>query len=178
MAQLIDIAGEGLPSYLWAQSSQAGETVWDVGCQRARRETGGFSYRNASILECDGQIAAFLLGNPVVVESGPASLDGTPPLFVPLRQLEEMADGTWYINSLATYPQYRGRKFGSHLLRVAEEIAVDSGLRATSLIVADANEGARRLYERSGYSEKAALPMVKEQWINASKNWILMIKAF
>ena len=52
----------------------------------------------------------------------------------------------------------------------------DLGLRGTSLIVSDANRGARRLYERLGYEEVASRPMVKEQWRSDGENWVLMIR--
>ena len=38
LAQLIDLAGEGMPGHLWAEMAQAGETALDVGTQRAARE--------------------------------------------------------------------------------------------------------------------------------------------
>ncbi len=36
LAQLIDMAGEGLPHYLWARMAGPGETAWDVGRRRCR----------------------------------------------------------------------------------------------------------------------------------------------
>ena len=42
--------------------------------------------------------------------------------------------------------------------------------------MSDANEGARRLYNRLGYEEVARRPMLKEQWENRGNNWVLMIK--
>jgi hypothetical protein len=45
-----------------------------------------------------------------------------------------------------------------------------------SVIVSDANVGARRLYERSGYREIARRPMVKEGWDNAGREWVLLVK--
>ena len=47
-----------------------------------------------------------------------------------------------------------------------------------SLVVSDANAGARRLYERHGYSEKAMRPIVKEDWEHAGHNWVLLVKDF
>ena len=43
LAELINYAGEGLPIYLWERMAESGETVWDVGRRRARREEGAFS---------------------------------------------------------------------------------------------------------------------------------------
>ena len=46
-----------------------------------------------------------------------------------------------------------------------------------SVIVSDANSGARRLYERCGYSEIATRAMVKNGWENKGQNWVLLTKA-
>ncbi len=47
-----------------------------------------------------------------------------------------------------------------------------------SVIVADHNEGARRLYERHGYEEAAKRAMVKNGWSVESENWLLMTNSF
>ena len=49
--------------------------------------------------------------------------------------------------------------------------------RACGLFSAfDANHGARRLYERCGYSRTAERPTVKEGWDNPGTNWVLVVK--
>jgi ribosomal protein S18 acetylase RimI-like enzyme len=58
----------------------------------------------------------------------------------------------------------------------ADEHAHQLGLRSVSLIVSDANQDARRLYEHLGYREVASRAMVKERWQNDGKKWVLMIK--
>ena len=55
------------------------------------------------------------------------------------------------------------------LLGIAQRIASDSGLRSMSVIVADTNSGARRLYKRQGYRETASAPCVKEGWDTATE---------
>lgn len=57
----------------------------------------------------------------------------------------------------------------------AEQRASALGLRGISLIVSDINRGAQRLYERLGYEEVARRPIVKEQWQNDGREWVLMI---
>jgi ribosomal protein S18 acetylase RimI-like enzyme len=59
---------------------------------------------------------------------------------------------------------------------VAERIAIDAGCSGLSIIVSDANAGARRLYERAGYAEVAERPMVKDGWTNPGQNWVLLVK--
>jgi ribosomal protein S18 acetylase RimI-like enzyme len=46
-----------------------------------------------------------------------------------------------------------------------------------SVIVSNANHGARRLYERTGYSEIARRPMVKDDWVNEGTEWVLLTKS-
>ncbi|MEX0731757.1 MAG: GNAT family N-acetyltransferase [Aquisalimonadaceae bacterium] len=176
LAELVNMAGEGLPLYLWTGMAGAGKSPWDVGLDRARRETGAFSYRNAIAREEGGEIAACLIGYPLEDDPPPIDYSEIPPMFVPMQQLEDMAPGTWYLNVLATYPDYRGKGFGRELMAVAEAIASDLGKRGLSIIVADANTGARRLYEEQGYSERARRPIVKEAWQTRGSSWVLLVK--
>jgi len=177
LAELVNFAGDGLPLYLWTRMAVPGQSPWEVGRQRARRRRGGFSFRNAVVREDDGRAVAALLGYPLADRPDPTVYDELPPMFVPLQELEDFAAGTWYINVLASYPDYRGRGFGSALLGIADKLARSSGRNGLSLIVSDANAGARRLYERHGFREKAARRMVRESWENPGRNWILMNRA-
>lgn len=177
MAELVNIAGEGLPLYLWTKMAVQGLSPWDVGRERARRESGGFSYRNSIVREESGRVVASLIGYPV--NDAPASTDYSemPSMFVPLQQLEDMVPGTWYVNVLATYPESRGRGIGSELLSIAEGIATRLSKCSLSIIVADTNTGARRLYERHGYSEVTRRAIVKDDWVHPGTNWILLLKS-
>ena len=49
LAHLINLAGEGIPHYLWSDMAEEGEDPMAVGARRAAREEGGFSYRNARV---------------------------------------------------------------------------------------------------------------------------------
>lgn len=177
LAELVNMAGEGLPLYLWAKMAQEGEDPWAVGQARARREEGSFSYRNASIIELDGAVAAALIGYPLADEPEAIDEANMPAMFVPLQQLENLAPGTWYVNVLASYPRFRKMGFGTDLLKHAETLAAMAGAkRGMSVIVADNNIGARRLYERMGYRQAADRPMVKESWQSPGSAWVLLVK--
>lgn len=175
LTELVNHAGEGLPLYLWGKLAEAGETAWDAGRRRAARESGSFSYRNATIIVHAGVAAGSLVGYviPEKVESVPADM---PAMFVPLQELENLAPGTWYVNVLAVLPPYRGRGLGSEMLRLADTTGDKSRCQGMSVIVSDTNRGARRLYERMGYAETARRPMVKEGWINDGTEWVLLTK--
>ena len=176
LTELVNFAGEGLPLYLWDKMKQPGETAWDVGRSRAARDEGSFSYRNAVIAEIDGKCAACLIGYPQPDSPEEIDYEKMPPMFAPLQELENLAPCTWYVNVLAVYPEYRGLGLGTKLLRIAEELASQNGKSGMSVIVSDANPGARRLYERCGYEVNGMRPMVKEDWENEGRDWVLLAK--
>ena len=97
MVELVNFAGEGMPVYLWTKIAASGESAWDIGQQRARRESGGFSYRNTVLREQDGEVVAALIGYPLADDPEPVNYAELPAMFVPLQQLEDMAPGTWYV---------------------------------------------------------------------------------
>jgi len=177
LAELVNYAGEGMPLHLWTGMAEEGQSGWDVGVARARRETGGFSYRNAIMIEADGAPAGCLIGYAIPEKVEPIPSD-FPPLVRPLQELENLAPGTWYVNVLAVRPQHRGQGLGGKLLELAERIGRAAGARGMSVIVADRNEGARRLYEQHKYKEAAKRAMVKNGWSVESDNWLLMTNSF
>lgn len=177
LAELVNYAGEGLPLYLWEQLAADGQSGWDVGKQRAGRETGSFSYRNATVIQVNSTAAGTLIGYEIAEEPAPVPPD-MPPMFVPLQELENLAPSTWYVNVLAVLPQFRGMGLGSRLLALADETGARLEKSGMSVIVADNNTGARRLYERFGYAETALRSIVKEGWPTEGCEWVLLTKEF
>jgi len=174
LAELVNFAGEGLPLHLWRTLAGPDGDPWAVGAARqaAQAEKG-----NVVVVVEGPSVVAAMTGYPLGRELQDIPLgDELPPLVRPIIELERMVPGTWYLNVLATYPRARGRGLGSRLVEVAEACAAAEGLGGVSIIVADGNVGARRLYERLGYREIARAPMVKEDWDNPSEEWILLLK--
>lgn len=177
LADSMNEAGDGLPFYLWRKIADSEEAAWDIGMARARRGEGGFSYRNAIIIERDGEASGCLIGYELADQPG-AIPDDITAMFRPLLELEILAAGTWYVNAVAVVQHHRKTGLGGRLLDLAERMARALGKRGVSLIVSDANTGAMRLYRRLGYREAARRPMVKEGWTHSGKDWVLMIKSF
>ena len=175
LADLVEFASEGLALQVWSKIAGPGGDAWAIGRERARRETGSFSYRNAVLAEAGGGVAAGLIGYPLP-EQPVAIAPEMPLMFVPLQELENLGAGSWYVNVLAAYPEQRGRGLGTALLTLAERIAAAQGKSRLSIIVSDANTGARRLYERCGYRQAGQRAMRKEGWINPGTNWLLLLK--
>jgi ribosomal protein S18 acetylase RimI-like enzyme len=176
LVRFINMAADDLPLHFWKKSAAPGVDPMAHGAERAARETGSFSYRNAWLAEIGGEVAACLLGYPAATEPQPIAPD-IQPLFVPLIELENLAPGSWYLNVLATYPAFRGQGLGSALLAHAEGVARTAGHRSISLIAEDTHHDALRLYTAKGFREVARRPVVKEDWQVDASEWILFTKA-
>lgn len=62
------------------------------------------------------------------------------------------SDGTGYLYAFRVRPEWRNRGIGTRLIVEAENALLSIGFRRTLIAVARDNPGARRLYERMGYS--------------------------
>lgn len=176
LAILVDIAGEGMPSYMWSRMREPGQSAFEVCRARASREEGAFSWRNAQVAEIDGEVAACLVDYRLDDPYDTGDLSKLPDLVRPLIALEAKAPGSWYINVLATFPEFRGRGIGARLLALAEERGRAQGARSASIIVASENTGAVRLYARTGYAEVARAPVVEFPGCAHGGDWVLMVK--
>jgi ribosomal protein S18 acetylase RimI-like enzyme len=175
LAEFVELASEGLATYLWSRLGGPGRDPWSVGRERVCGEAGGLSYRNAIVTELAARPVAGLISYPLADKPEPIT-DKLAGMLVPLQELMNLALGTWYVHVLAAYPEYRGKGQGSALLALADRLAEAGGKRGLSLIVSDTNTGARRLYESFGYQEAGQRKMVKEQWQHPGVNWVLLRK--
>jgi ribosomal protein S18 acetylase RimI-like enzyme len=176
LAVLVDIAGEGLPAHLWSTLKAPDQSILEVGRERAQRETGGFSYRNAIVAEVEGEIAACLVGYRLDDPYDLGNLAEIPALVRPLVLLEAKAPGSWYVNVLATFPEFRRQGIGVQLLTIAEQKARESGALDLSVIVAGKNERAARLYRRAGFAVAAREPEFPFPDYVYAVEWILLTK--
>jgi len=79
-------------------------------------------------------------------------------------------------DGVCDYIWTRGRGVGGELLRLAEDKARQARLTKLSLIVFEANDGAKRLYERSGYVVAAREKVVPHRLIHHEGDALLMVK--
>jgi ribosomal protein S18 acetylase RimI-like enzyme len=173
LAELVNFAGEGMPLHIWQGLAEEGQNPWEIGQARQAEKA-----RQGQIIVVDfgkGAVAS-LTGYSVGPAPEPIGND-VPDLFRPLLELENEALDSWYVNVLACYPEYRGQGIGSRLLDVAERIARDEGLRRMSVVVADNNTGARRLYERQGYEGLSRRPCLRGDWATDTEDWVLLMKS-
>lgn len=177
LAVLVDIAGEGMPAYMWGTLKASRQSVFELGRERAARETGGFSFKNAIVAEIGGEIAAGLVGYRL---DDPYDLEGnlveTPEIVRPLVRLEAQVPGSWYVNVLATFHEFRRNGIAGGLLAIAEEKAREAGAASLSVIVASWNEEAARIYARAGYVARACETALPFPGCPHAGDWVLRVK--
>ena len=176
LAYLINLAGEGIPEYLWKGMVEAHESPLDVGAKRAAREEGGFSYINARICEENNTLLGMIISyrQPDPYDIG--DLSEYPDIVRPLVELEAQAAGSWYVNAIATYEEHRGKGVARTLMADAEVRARAKGCDHMSLIVASENVSATRLYEYLDFNVVGSLPVIPYPGCLHGGNWVLMIK--
>ena len=176
LAFLINLAGEGIPAFLWEGMIEANESALDVGAMRAAREEGGFSYTNARIcVENDsvqGMVIAYRQPDSIPI----GDLSQFPGVVRPLIELEAQAPGSWYINAIAVYEEYRGKGIARKLMECSEEQARSERCDSMSLIVASENSNAKKLYEYLGFISIASLPVISYPGCLHGGDWVLMTK--
>ncbi len=172
IARLYSISSDGVADYIWTKLAEPGEDIIDVGIRRYGREDSFFSYKNCTIAEINGEIAGMLVAFPMHVD--PDAEPETDPVLVPFSKLEE--DKSYYICDIGLFEQYRGNGIGSRFMELAEIKSGELGLNKLSLIVFEQNKGAKRLYERLGYTETAREKVIPHPLIHFEGDAILMVK--
>lgn len=178
------MASEGLVEIVWETMRAPGQTLFEAGRARALREEGAFSYRNAHIAEIGGAVAGGLVCYRIADEPDPNyRVAGDPnapqlPVFVQaLIELEAMVPGHWYVNILATYPEYRGLGVGSALLKHADALGRANSAKGMALIVDLENTAARSVYEAAGYRELARRPLTPFPMRPNGGEWLLLTRS-
>lgn len=163
VAELVAIAGAGIPTYLWEKAARRGQSALDVGTARAARDDASFSYRYAVLADAAGTRAVGLLLGSVLTErtaQDRTALATVPALLRPMIELEHAAPGTWYVNALAVRAPHRGGGLGTRFLGLARALARTAGCDTVSVQVFAQNTRALRLYERCGFRTVARRPIV------------------
>lgn len=172
-AAILDAVGEDLVSQM-AGSDHTRADVAAIFTRLARRDDTQYSYRNSRIAIIDGKKAGVCvsydggklkkLRRPFFQEANqvlswnisPEEVDSLPGETVP----EE-----FYLDTIATLPEYRGRGVASALIRDAKKKA-DAANLPLGLLVSDHNPNARHLYESLGFRPAGRRPFAGEIMTN------------
>lgn len=174
IAELIDLAGEGIPHVIWRAYAPAEQDALHFGAQRAAVGSGHFSWRNVHLLKDAKGIAGMLLAYRLT-DSAPDFTD-LHPLEYALVNLEAKVPGTFYINALAVYPTAQGMGYGCQLMAHAHQLARTAGCSRSSLIVFAHNTKARALYHSLGYVEHACHSPLDHPLFHAYGECLLLVR--
>ncbi len=163
IARLALIAGEGIPAWFWTRSASPDQAIEDVGAARLLDENENFSYRNAHVAQSEGAIAGMVLAYRLPDEEDAEDLNELPGFIRPLVELEQCVPASFYVNMIATFPEYRNRSIGTQLMNIVDDLAKKAGCTLSSIEVFDQNEGALRLYQRLGYTIRDKRPVVPHE---------------
>lgn len=148
------------------------EAVKEVFAALARMEESQYSYRNSMVaVTRDGEIAGIVVAydGRILIEARrlffslakdrlgweirDKASDGEPEV--------ETDPSEYYLDSLAVWPQYRGRGISSTLIEAVEEKARTAG-KPVGLLCDEHNHSARRIYEHLGFREVGKRPFAGE----------------
>ena len=168
IAELFRISSDGIAGYVWStlRDDYPGLALIEIGERRYARENTAFSYENCLVAEQDGAVIAMLHAFVIAALEGPSSHADVDPVLRPYAELE--VPGSLYISGLAAASEHRGQGLGTRLLIAARERARRLGCGALSLICFAENAGARRLYEREGFTVVDRRAVVRHPMIHAS----------
>jgi ribosomal protein S18 acetylase RimI-like enzyme len=178
IAELIAIAGEGIPIWVWREEAEDGRDPLSVGAERAARPDSMFSYRNAILAEHDGEVAGMMLGFRVDQPTGRnwAALAAVPSPLRPIVELEYRVPGAFYINALAVFERFRDLGIGTRLLQAAASRATALGCTRLAHQVFSGNRAAVRLYERNGFRQVDSRPIEPHPGHSLDGRVLLMVR--
>lgn len=176
LAILIDIAGNGLANRIWLDKAGPGHSAVEVGRQLVRSDDGEDSFRNATIVMMGTEIAGGIIGGLPEDLYDLSRVEEKPAIFRPVARLAVRAVGTWYVDVIENFPEFRGQGLGRQMLEHVATKAREVGAPSSTLVVGSWNEGAARLYARCGYHPTAREPVTLPEGFPYSGEWVLMTR--
>ncbi|MDE7420182.1 MAG: GNAT family N-acetyltransferase [Muribaculaceae bacterium] len=170
---ILDAVGEELVANM-AGSRHTRADVAGIFTRLARRDDTQYSYLNSRIALVDGKKAGVCVsydGGLLKTLRRPFFQEANQTLGWNVTSEEvdalpgETVDEEFYLDTIATLPEYRGRGVASALIRDAKKKA-DLANLPLGLLVADDNPQARRLYDSLGFRQVGRRPFAGEIMTN------------
>lgn len=172
---MVDLAGEGIPRYLWRTRARSGESVLEAGLRQMSERNGEFSFTHSRVYAHQNAVIGVCQAFDLDSVRNDDEMHSCCDVIRGLVELEDMARGSWYINALATTAALRGRGVGRALLADSVRRADALGLRQVSLIVSSNNRPAKTLYDRLGFRFEAQRVATQFPEQGHGGEWILML---
>jgi ribosomal protein S18 acetylase RimI-like enzyme len=179
LSKLLLMATDGIVASLY-DGVIPGLATHEIVELRLAREDTCDSYLNCWVAADGARLAGNLHAYPLddVANDPPDPLvpEERTAVLEPFEALYRQAAGSYYINVIAVYPDYRRRGLGGRLLELAREQAEARGFSQLSLAVFEENAAAVRLYERAGFAVAARSPVVPHPLIPFSGDLLVMTR--
>lgn len=178
LAIIDNLASHGISLWFWRQNVESGlvEDALCLGCERMADDKAEFAWRNAMVAELNGSVVggvtSYIMG-PFEAEEQFDSKKAEA-IFAPLFELFTRCTDSWFIDTLAVFPQARGKGIAKQLLSKSLEMARSQGKIRASLVVEDSNEHALRLYRSQGFSVAYKKPFIEFDGKSETREWLLM----
>lgn len=174
IAELFAESSGGVAEYVWTQIDADADPL-DTGEVRYKRTGTEFSYENCVLAEVDGQVAGMMVSFPMPGHADTANDNHDADVDPVLRPYDELeVPGSYYICGIAMFPEFRGMGLGTRFLEFAKSRAAAERCGTLSLIVFEENTGAKRLYERQGYTVVDRRAVVPHPCIRYTGDALLM----
>src|SRR5262245_23579060 len=154
-----------------------GQSAIEVGRKRIRSsEESPSHFSRWIVLSIANEVAGAFIAHQLTGPHEAKDLQDLPVVYAPMLELEKEAVGSWYIMTLAVFPEFRNKGLGTTMLQHAEKLAKDAGYNQLSIIVLSDNTSALRLYERFGFNESARKPFIPFPPSQDTGEWVLLKK--
>ena len=177
LARLHALAADGLIEYGYSDLI-AGVDAIELFGRVFEIEHEPYSHRNCVVAEDDGRVVGELLTYGC---DDIASVMPDDP-FIPAERLAILNSCfpptplSWHIEAMAVLPEYQGQGLGRRFIEIAKGQCRHNGFDVLSLYVFEANEGARRLYQRCGFKSVDRVPIPDELHLYHLGGSILMVR--
>ena len=178
LALLFDAAGRRIPCYFWSQYAEDGQSFFEFGREKIRTDTEGKSYyKNWYVAEKNSNFIGAFFG--FIVDNPYPEIDYVeePEWWIPFKELEMLASGTWLLQVISILPEHRGKNYAKDLLMKAEDVAREYGAKKITLQVEEINTLAMKTYLKNGYREVDRRELIPFPFSNDTGDIVLMEKS-
>ena len=177
LALLLDVAGRGLPAYLWSIEAKQGQSAYEYGREKIRSDENRRSYyKNWYVAENNGILVGAFFGFIVEIPYPEIDYNDITKYLHPIVELEKVASGSWLLQAISILPEYRGYGFAIQLLRKVEKVVKALGLKSISLQVEEVNNIALEIYKKNGFVEIDRRSYIPFPGSHDTGDFILMMK--
>ena len=176
LAELIDIASDGVAEYLFHGLVQ-GMTTVQVITHNLANDNYPHSFRSAIV----AAEATGVIGTALSYPSSYHEITGEMRDFFPKERLTHLhqfysarVENSWYLDTLGVIQRLRRRGIGETLISLTKEKAIENGFHVLSLIVFADNEPAKALYERTGFEVVKKVKLQGNEFIKHHTGCLLM----